>query len=273
MKRGAELVAEIDLYDYLLEGVVTNDVTLEPGDVVFVPIHGPQVKIAGEVMRPAVYELRPDETLDDLLRYAGGLTPYAATDNATIDRVLPPDERPAPGYARVVLTVALEFGVNGLTAPVPLRAADSVTVLRIRGNRRSTVSIVGSVWQPGDYELRPGMRLWDLIPAAGGVRPETYEGRVHILRLRPDSSRLLMAVLLDTGGNPAPQDNPLLRESDEVTIYSRADFRPTRSIFIEGAVNMPGTIEFSDSMTLRDAVMLAQGLRDDAYLLEAEVSR
>ena len=85
VRRGTELVAEIDVYDYLLRGIVDNGVGLQPGDIIFVPVHGPRVKIVGEVTRPAVYELRAGETLETLIEIAGGLTPYATTEIATID--------------------------------------------------------------------------------------------------------------------------------------------------------------------------------------------
>ena len=272
-RRGKDLVATIDLYEYLLHGTVTNEIWLQPGDVIFVPVHGPRVTIAGEVMRPGIYELKPGETLSDLIALAGGLKPIATTEIVTIDRILPPLERPEPGHTRTVLTVNLQSVYDSVAAPVPLQAADSVTVFAIKGGRRNALTIEGSVWQPGTYQLEPGARLWDLIETAGGLRPETYEGRVQVLQTLPDSSKQLLGFLLDTSGDPAPESNPLLQESDVVTVFSKIDFRPVRSITVAGAVRQPGIIEFSDSMTLRDAILLASGLTDDAYLLAAEVSR
>jgi protein involved in polysaccharide export with SLBB domain len=271
VRRGRELVAAVDLYEYLLRGVTDNNLRLEPGDVVFVPVHGPRVKIAGEVVRPAIYELKRGESLQDLVGIAGGLTPYAATEAVTIDRVLPPEQRPEAGHVRTVLTASL--GDSEDTVAVSLLPADSITILAVRGGRRNAVTISGSVWQPGTFRLDVGMRLWDLIRAAGGLRPDTYEGRAQIVRVDPDSTRQMFGFFLDTNGNPAPATNPVLQEGDQVTIFSRIDFRPLRFVTVEGAVGKPGPVAFSDSMTLRDAILLAQGLTDDAYLLEAEVSR
>ena len=272
VRRGTEVISEIDIYDYLLRGTIKEDVALQPGDIIFVPIHGPHVKIAGEVTRPAIYELLPEETLRTLIDIAGGLTPYASTEMASIDRVLPPQERTEPGNARRVLTVNLGNDLDSTTI-TPMLAADSVTIFPIRGPRRNSVTISGGVWQPGTYQLGPNMRLWDLIEAAGGLRPDTYQGRAQIRRLRPDSTRHLVGVPLSSTGNPQPRDDPTLQEADEVTIFSSTDFRPRRYIAIQGAVRDPGTIEFTDSMTLRDAILLTRGLTDDAYLLEAEISR
>jgi protein involved in polysaccharide export with SLBB domain len=272
VRRGAELLGTVDLYDYLLGGVVPSGLQLASGDVIFVPVRGARVKIAGEVNRPAIYEIKRGETLRDLVRLAGGLTPLASTEAATIDRILPPELRPAPGLERTVLTVNLKEALDPKAPPVTLAAGDSVTVFAVKSPRRNVVTITGNVWQPGTYSLRPGMRLWDLIALAGGLRPETYEDRVQIVRTYPDSTRQLVAASL-TGGPDGNQVNPVLREWDEVTVYSRAEFTPERYVAVFGAVRKQGIVPFADSMTLRDAILLAGGLRNDAYLMEAEVSR
>jgi protein involved in polysaccharide export with SLBB domain len=273
IRRGNQLVATLDLYDYLLHGSVSNEPPLASGDVIFVPVRGPRVKIAGEVTRPAIYEIKPGETLLDLLNLAGGLTPLASTRVATIDRILPPDERPDPGRARTVLTVDLHRMLKGEVPPVALLAGDSVTIFSIAGPRRNAVTIKGSVWQPGTYALEPGMRLWDLIRLAGGLRPETYQGRAQILRTYPDSTKQLIGVYLgERDGRVDAADNPELMERDEVNIFARTDFVPERYVAVSGAVKRPGLIPFADSMTLRDAILLAGGLAEDAYLVEAEVS-
>lgn len=274
IRRGNQLLATVDLYEYLLHGSVSNEPPLGSGDVIFVPVRGPRVKIAGEVTRPAIYEIKPGETLLDLLEIAGGLTPMASTQTATIDRILPPEQRPEPGRARTVLTVDLNRMLKGEIPATPLLAGDSVTIFSVAGPRRNAVTIKGSVWQPGTYELEPGMRLWDLIRRAGGLRPETYHGRAQILRTFADSSRQLIGAYLGEGdGQVESSDNPELRERDEVTVFARSDFLPERYVAVFGAVNREGLIPFADSMTLRDAILLAGGLKDDAYLVEAEISR
>jgi protein involved in polysaccharide export with SLBB domain len=273
VRRGAQLVATVDLYEYLLTGVVSNDVRLAPGDVVMVPLRGPRVKVAGEVMRPAIYELKTGETLRDAVRLAGGLTPYASTEVVTIDRVLPPSQRPAVGYLHTVLTSSLREVLDSSVAPTALFAEDSITVFRASGGRRAAVTIAGSVWQPGTYQLASGMRLWDVIKGAGGLRPESYGGRVQVLRSFPDSTRQLLGFVLDTAGAARQANNPVLQEADQVTVYAQTDFRPLRYVMVYGEVRRPGSVAFADSMTLRDAILQAGGLNETAYLGEAEVSR
>ena len=272
VRRGSRLIGTIDLYDYLTKGQAPTDVRLNTGDVVFVPIRGPRVRIAGEVKRPAIYELGPGEGLRELIAIAGGLTAEASVQTATIDRIIPPEERATAGHNRTVLTVALGEALASHAEPVKMGDGDSLTVFRIDNIRRNAVTIEGSVWQPGRYELEPGMRFWELVLAAGGLRPETYEGRAQIVRMLPDSSTIMLGVALPSTGN-LPTDNPLLDEFDVVTIFSRAEFRPERYVAVQGAVQNPGIVSYSDSMTLRDAVLLSGGVREDAYLLEAQVSR
>lgn len=271
IRRGRERLAIVDLYDYLLKGVVPSDIKLAAGDVIFVPVRGRRVKMVGEVTRPAIYELRPEESLTDLIAIAGGFTPEAAIQTATIDRILPPGERQGPDHARTVISVNLDAALRAGAAPVPLAAGDSITVFSIRSGRRDAVSIRGSVWQPGTYRLEPDMRLSDLIAMAGGIRPETYSGRAQILRTYPDSTQQLIGVavpVLGTSGDDVP-----LQERDEITLFATTDFRPRRYLAVHGAVRSPGRIAFADSITLRDAILLAGGLTEDADLREAEVSR
>ncbi|HEY2824804.1 MAG TPA: SLBB domain-containing protein [Gemmatimonadales bacterium] len=273
VRRGVTLVGTVDLYDYLLHGVVSNEIHLEAGDVVYVPDLGTRVKLGGEVTRPAVYELKPNEGLREAIALAGGLTPYAVLDAATIDHPIPPGERQNPGLNRTMLTADLRRVLDPQAPIFPLTPGDSVTIFSVRRETvRSSVNVKGNVWQPGKYRLVPGMRVWDAITTAGGIRPGTYNGRAQVLRLRPDSTKLMLGVALpDSGG--VPQDNLLLQEQDEITVYARNDFRQKRFVSVYGSVGKPGLVAYSDSMTMRDAVLLAGGLKDDAALTEAEVSR
>ncbi|MBI4503053.1 MAG: SLBB domain-containing protein, partial [Gemmatimonadetes bacterium] len=268
--RGADSIGTVDVYRYLLTGSVPTDIRLTAGDVVFVPVHGPRVKITGEVMRPAVYELQPGEGLRELFQLAGGLTPRASTGNVTIDRILPPSQRTVPGREHTVLSVSVLAALDSTRPSIPLYAEDSIMVLPVRGGRTGSVTIAGSVWQPGTYRLDPGLRLWDLIRMAGGLRPETYAGRAQIVRSLPDSTRRMLGAVLDSTN---ASSNLPLAELDNVTIYPRTEFRPERYVSVYGSVRKPGVVAFSDSMTLRDALLLAGGTTEDAYLAQAEVSR
>ena len=126
IRRGGALVDSVDVYDYLLRGINPTDVRLQTGDVVFVPVHGALAKVAGKVMRPAIYELKPQETLRDLIGFAGGFDPQAYQARVTIHRMLPPESRGSGGRARVVVAVGADQFVNGDRA----RGSDGLRGLR-----------------------------------------------------------------------------------------------------------------------------------------------
>lgn len=265
MRAGRE-VAVLDLYDYLLEGNTRGDVRLEQGDVVFVPPVARRVAVLGSVVRPALYDVAEGQGLRELIAMAGGLLPEAHLGRAQIERVLPPGQR-AQGRDRTVIDVELA-GIMAPDAPAyRVEPDDRVTIFGAVRPVRNRITVRGNVWRPGVYEAEPGLTLRSLIERAGGLKPDTYGHRAHILRLEPDSTRRLVAVDL-TG-----RDDPAVQEYDEITVYSRTEFRPQRQVAVYGSVQRPGVYTFRDSMTLRDAIILAGGLRDEAYLLEAEIAR
>ncbi|HEU5049580.1 MAG TPA: SLBB domain-containing protein, partial [Gemmatimonadales bacterium] len=272
IRRGAALVDSFDIYDYLLAGVNAGG-GLQTGDVVFVPVHGPRVKVAGQVVRPAIYEVTEDETLRDVIAAAGGFRAEALRQRVQIHRILPP----APGdsligRARVVVDVGPREFAGGVVPAVPMLAGDSVTVFEVAERLRGFVTVTGNVWIPSPVGFTPGMRLSDAIRMAGGPKPDVYLDQILISRLRSDSTRVqLRSAFADTTG--AVRDDVPLAEDDEITVFSRTTFRPERYIIVSGAVRSPGRIPYRSGMTVRDAILLADGLSEDAYLNEAEVAR
>ncbi len=283
--RGGLVVRTLDLYDYLVRGLTRDDIRLEQGDVVFVPPRARRVQVSGSVLRPGFYDLADSEDLRELIQFAGGLLPEADRARAHVERILPAGQRESGGRDRVALDVDDLTAVMDPAAPrrFHLEPDDRITVYPVTTPVRRLVTLRGSVWQPGPYAIEPGMTLSRLLAEAGGLRPDTYRERAHIVRLMPDSTHRLIAVdlrpLLGPDGRvlpnaaPPPGADPELRESDEITVFASTDFRPAREIAVFGAVQRPGSFAFRDSMTVRDAIILAGGLRDDAYLLEAEISR
>ncbi|HVB32045.1 MAG TPA: SLBB domain-containing protein [Gemmatimonadaceae bacterium] len=269
--RGGKPVDTLDVYDYLLAGNAAKDVRLQSGDIVFVPVRGGRVRIAGGVMRPATYELKPSETLADALRMAGGFRATADRRSIVIERVVPPAERTASGKDRTMIQVTSPLLSSGLGPAVALQPGDIVRVGEIAKRVADRISVSGNVWQPGDLAFTPGMRLSQALRAAGGLKPDSYLGQVSVLRLMPDSTRrVVQASLKDTLGTPA--QDILLRDGDSIQVYSLTEFRPKRFISIDGAVTKSGRFPYHDGMTLRDAVLLAGGLQDGALLTDAEIA-
>ncbi len=271
VRRAEKLVADIDVYDYLLHGINESETRLQNGDVVFVPVHSGFVKIAGEVTRPAVYEMLPQETLRDLIDFAGGFAPAAYQTRVRIHRILSPESR-SGSRARVVVDVAPEEMAGGTAPAVPMSAGDSVTVLSVADRLRGYVTVSGNVWVEGEVGFRPGMKLSEAIKLAGGPKPDVYLDRILVSRTNDDSSRIqLRSSFADTTGRV--RSDLTLQELDEIRVFSRSAFLPTRYVTVTGAVHRPGRMPFREGMTMRDLVLLAEGVTEDADLREAEIAR
>ena len=272
VRRGDKLISTIDVYDYLLHGINASDVRLQNGDVVFVPVHSGFVKVAGEVTRPAVYEVLPEETLRDLLEFAGGFGPAAYQTRVRIHRILPAEARGSAARARVVVDVGPDQLAGGTVPAVPMSAGDSVTVLSIAERLRGYVTVRGNVWVEGQVGYRAGMKLSEAIRLAGGPKPDVYLERILVSRTNEDSSRVqLRSAFRDSTGSVT--SDLLLQEEDEIRIFSRSAFLPTRYVTVVGAVRNPGRVPFREGMTMRDLVLLAEGVTEDADLREAEIAR
>jgi protein involved in polysaccharide export with SLBB domain len=311
IRRGGQVVDTLDVYDYLLRGDASHDARLESGDIVFVPVHGARVRIVGEVVRPATYEMARGETLADLIVAAGGYSPDASRERVQIERILPPGQRADGGRDRVVMDIVAQRGAgegemripgggsidgsdgnggavatNGARFPgaggadaldraamsVSLAAGDVVRVFPVTNRVRNRITVLGDVWTPGQQGFTPGMRLSDAIERSGGTKPDVYLGQILVTRLLPDSTRIqLRSSFRDSTG--AVANDFELNEDDEIRIFSVAEFRPLRWVSISGAVRKSGRVKYREGMTLRDLVLLAGGLEQSAYLNEAEIAR
>ena len=273
LRRRGSPVQTFDIYNYLIRGDASGDVRLENGDVLFVPPHGARVRVHGGVLRPATYELHAGETLDDLVKSAGGLTDDASRRSVRIERIVPPALRTAEGSDRIVLDVAVPDQSNAHTLKaVRLEGGDVVEVPRVATRVRRRIMVKGNVWQPGSQGITTTETLTEALQRAGGLKPDTYLGRVIISRLRADSTReQVRATLRDLSG--ATVESVALREDDEITVFSLTEFRAPRYVAVSGAVIRTGQFEYHDGMTLRDLILQAGGLHPSAALRDVEIAR
>ena len=271
VRRGDKLLDSLDVYDYLLHGSNPTDIRLQNGDVVFVPVHGGFASVTGKVQRPAIYELRPTETLQDAVAFAGGFQPSAVQTRVTIHRILPPEARSLGSRARVVIAVGADQFAGGVVPAVPMAPGDSVTVYAVADRQRGYVTVDGNVWVEGQVGFTPGMKLSDALRLAGGPRPDVYLPRILVTRMREDSTFVqLRSAFADSTGRV--RDDLALEDQDEIRIFSRTTFQPERYVAVVGAVRRPGRVPFREGMTVRDVILLADGLAQDAQL-EAEIAR
>ncbi len=271
IKRNGRIVDVLDVYDYLLRGDASHDVRLQTGDILFVPPHLGRVRIVGEIVRPATYEMKPNETLADALQFAGGFTPGASRQRVQIERILPPEAR-VSGRDRVVTDVASPLFATSFGPPEPVRSGDVIRVFPVTTRIRNRITVKGDVWQPGTLGLSPGMNIQEAVRLAGGLKPDAYLGQVLVTRLQPDSTRIqLRATFADSSGT-VRNDFPLL-EDDEITVFSSRAFQTQRYVAINGAVKKSGRVQYREGMTMRDLILLAGGLDQSAFLSEAEIAR
>jgi polysaccharide export outer membrane protein len=262
LKRGGRVVGEMDLYGLLIEGDTSSDVRLMPGDVVFVPPVGPLVGVAGDVLRPAIYELDGPFTARALIELAGGLRPTADADLIQLERV--------SGGQRATYDMTLaEAGDWALVD------GDLVKIYPTREGDERAIFLEGNVVRPGAREYVEGMRLLDLVASPDELLPETYFDyglieRENALNREPEYVAFdLGAALLDS----LPDANVALAPRDRVLVFHRGHFRDVPRVSVRGEVREPGEYEHRKDMRVLDLILAAGGVTDDVWLEEAEVFR
>lgn len=284
LKRQGTLVRTLDLYDMLIRGDTTDDDKLQQGDVVFVPPVGSTVSVAGELHRPAIYEIKNESTVADLINLAGGLTPQADPVKAMVSRV---DEN----ERRVVLRVDL-FGPNAKVQT--LRNGDVLRVNKLKPTLDAGVGLQGHVFTPGNYEYRQGMHLTDVIHSVDDLEPNADLHYLLIRREMPPDRRISvlsvdLSEALKAPGSAAdiqllPRDQIMVFDLasgrdhiiqpvlDELRLQSTLD-HPTQVVHIDGRVKVPGEYPLESGMKIADLVRAGGGLSDAAYGGKAELTR
>jgi protein involved in polysaccharide export with SLBB domain len=262
VRRRGKVVAKVDLYDMLIKGVSAGDMQLLPGDVLFIPLSGPQVAITGMVKRPAIYEIKPGTKALESVDLAGGLQATAHKGRIRLDRV-------QANKRNIVLDV--EMDKVDPKSNVRLEDGDILFVDRVLERLEDVVYLEGNVTRPGRYQYKKGMTVRDLIPGLKDLREETFFEYAHIRRPSPDDDRptLLNFSLADVMSKGARVP---LEPRDVVRIYNRYDLAARPKISILGMVRLPGDYYYSDGISVSDLIILAGGL-GDAYLVEAHLRR
>jgi protein involved in polysaccharide export with SLBB domain len=272
--RENKVVATVDLYDYLVKGDQSADVRLQNNDIVFIPPRMKTVSVRGEVKRPAIYELKENEGMSELISFSGGLEPTAYLEKAQVERVRPFDQRAVgvEGFEQIDVDLSQAMKKGGKA--IDLYDGDAVDVPPVISDKKNFVFIDGSVWRPGSYEITTNSTLKKLIASAQGLEPKTDMTVAHIVRMNEDLiSKEIIPFDLGKVMDGSSTDI-MLEPRDSVVIYGEDVTRVTgKFVQIFGEVKKPGKFDYRDNMTLADLILLAGGYTQDAYKLEAEVSR
>ncbi|MBN8821375.1 MULTISPECIES: SLBB domain-containing protein [unclassified Spirosoma] len=258
--RNNRVVATLDLYDYLLNGIQQNDLRLQDNDNIRFTSFIERIEIGGAVKRSNIFEMLPGETLDRLLFYSGGFTANAYKGRLKVTRV-----------------TDRELKVTDVTAPefktFVMQDGDVVSVERVLNRFENKLTIEGAVFRPGEYSLDNNKTLKDLITSAEGLRGDAFTGRVNIVRTREDLAVENLSINLANILAGTDPDIPLQRE-DQVIIPSRFELAQQATISAIGELNKPDPgMAYMANMTLNDVLVKTGGLKESAAYSVVEVVR
>lgn len=256
--RNGQPLVRFDLYDFLTNGDLTNNAVLQDQDIVRVNAYKTRVELTGQVKRPAIFEVKETETLQNVLDYAGGFTDIAYRDVIRASRI--------NNKEREVVNVSF--------AEVPsfkLRSGDRFTIDSILSRFSNRVTITGAVFHPGEYALENNMTAAELLTKADGVKEDASLARAVIFRLKDDFTPTTLS--FNVQDIVSGREKVILQREDSVVIYSKLALRENYTVKISGEVNKPGYFDYSDSLQVGDLILMADGLRDAASYKRVEVSR
>jgi polysaccharide biosynthesis/export protein len=284
LKRNGRLVTTLDLYDLLLHGDTSGDKQLLPGDVIFIPPIGNTVSVDGAVQRPAIYELKSEKTVAQLIDMAGGLKSDADAKLGQLERILPSQLRQ---MRNVDLTVAASRAIE-------LGNGDKLKIPEIRPTLENSVQLTGYVFRPGAYEYHAGLRLSDVLDSFDELRPNADPHYIMIRREVPPEEKVevVSADLKRALASRGSAADPELRPRDQIFVFNLSASRdrilqpvirtlelqatpdtPEQIVSIDGRVKAPGKYPLEPSMHVSDLIRAGGSLEDAAYRGQAEITR
>ncbi len=258
--RNNRLVTTVDIYDYILNGKLTGNVRLADNDVISVGTYDCIVNITGKVKRPMLYEMKKNESIGTLLKYAGGFTGDAYKKSVRVFR--------KTGREHSVYNVG-EFDVSAFH----VADGDSVTVDSILPRYENTVQVKGAVFRPGMYQVGGDINsVRTLLQHAEGVTEEAFTAHAVMHRMKPD--RTLEVVQVDVEGimNGSVADIPL-KSNDVLFIPTKQEMMQEQTITIHGEVQYPGIYKYASNETIEDFILQAGGLKEAASMVKVDISR
>jgi polysaccharide export outer membrane protein len=274
LSRSNQQPRRIDLYKFLLGGDKNDDVRLQDGDTIFIPIIGPVVGVAGNVKRPAIYEMAKPTALREVLDLAGGVNYAGWLRQVQISRV--------ENHQRHIV---VDFNVAEPESVVNQSAAGTIIqdgdVVRVFGvslveQGRRSASISGEVYRPGEYRLIPGMKLSELLDAAGGLRKNAYLKdaeltRRHVSQTGVETEKI--DIDIEKALTKDPTQDVVLQDYDHVIVRLIPQLEFDRVAMIAGEVRFPGAYPINKGETLSSLIERAGGFTDRAYLRGAVFTR
>ena len=258
--RNGKVFANLDVYNFIMQGKFKDDIRLQDGDVVLVDPYESLIQITGKVKRPMFYEMKPTETVSTLLDYAGGFTGDAYKKAVRIVR--------KSGREYQIYNVdEIDFSVFRLAD------GDVLSVDSILQRFENRVEIRGAVYREGLYQLNGTVNtVKQLIKKAEGVRGDAFLNRAILDREREDFTHEIIPIDVKGLLNGIVADIPL-QKNDVLYIPSIHDLKEEQTLTIHGEVAFPGTYAYSDNMSIEDIIIQAGGLLETASAVKIEIAR
>ena len=255
-----EEIALVDMYDYIRNGKVQDDIRLSDNDVVIVSANSLLVNIDGRIRRPMFYEMTEEESLADLINYAGGLESDAYRKDVRVIRM--------GDFQRQIFTVTKEQ-----QASFKLADGDSVYVDSIQVTYSNMAEVRGAVYRPGKFQIDGDITtVKSLIEAAGGLKEDAFPSRALLSRTNPDKTLTNLAIDIKGLMDGGVQDETL-RNNDVLFIPSLFDVGEVKTFSVYGEVLFPGDYRYADNTSIEDLILQAGGLKEDASLSKVDVVR
>lgn len=240
--RGQNEVHSVDLYDYFVKGELVP-FSLKDQDVILVPTYKNRILVKGSFKEKGLFELKENETINDLLFFSGGISSLGYKEKVFINR--------ANGLNRENKSVSIENYKN-----FELKDGDNIEARATSGQLINTVSVEGAVNIPGSFELEKNQNISDLIASAGGLREDAFKTRAYIVREINGIPQ--EAETIDLNNIKAYK----LKNNDNLFIPSLKDLIVDRKVTISGEIKEPGDYPFFTSMTAVDLILMAKGLTE-----------
>lgn len=258
--RGGNLFSDIDVFDYILNGKTDKDIALRDGDLITVAPYSKLVEIAGQVKRPMFYELTQNETVADLLNYAGGFSNEANRKMVSVTR--------RQGGKWESFTVESDKFDSFV-----LEDGDNVAVSGDIDRFNNRVQITGAVYREGYYAIDDKTStVKQLIERADGLREDAFMARALLYREKPDWTMEVLPIDL-AGLMSGKVADITLRPNDMLTIAAVSEMQEEYNVSVYGSVRRPATYPYADKMTVEDLLVAAGGLRESASTANITITR
>jgi protein involved in polysaccharide export with SLBB domain len=257
--RNNKVIVTLDIYDFMLKAEAKGNIRLQDQDIIKINPYENKISIKGEVKREGFFEVQKNETLNDVINFAGGFTNDAFKERIKVTR----------NTSKQKSVADIQQELFGMFNP---KSGDEFQVDKLLNRYENRVIINGAVFRPGTYALENGLTVLKLINKAEGLKEDAFTTRAIIYRLKDDNSLTMLSInLIDAKEGKIP--DILLQREDIIQIASKLDLKEGYNVTINGQVINPGSFSYAQNMKIEDLIIAAGGFKDAASYSRVEVSR